>query len=78
MLSKQARKQNLIQLRKEYGNCFQAALASQNFSPEEFSQMSKIPIEVIESHLTGQLRYIGYFNYAASCLNKKLKIELVD
>ena len=68
------RKQNLRQLRLEYGESFRRALAEQGLTPEEFSEQSKIP----EDHLSGKLRFLGEVNNICFCLNKRLKVELID
>ena len=82
------RKQNLQQLRLEYGESFRRALAEQELTPEEFSEQSKIPEEfseqskipltVVEDHLSGKLRFLGEVNNICFRLNKRLKVELVD
>ena len=78
MSDKQIRKQNLRQLRSEYGKSFRRALAEQGLTPEEFSAQSEIPLNVVEEHLTGQRRFLGEINNICFCLNKRMKIELVD
>ena len=78
MSDKQIRKQNLRQLRSEYGKSFRRALAEQGLTPEEFSAESKIPLNVVEEHLNGQRRFLGEINNICFCLNKRMKIELVD
>ena len=75
---KQIRKQNLRQLRSEYGKSFRRALAEQGLTPEEFSAQSEIPLNVVEEHLNGQRRFLGEINNICFCLNKRMKIELVD
>ncbi len=72
------RKQNLRQLRLEYGESFRRALAEQGLTPEEFSEQSKIPLSVVEDHLSGKLRFLGEVNNICFCLNKRLKVELID
>ena len=72
------RKQNLQQLRLEYGESFRRALAEQELTPEEFSEQSKIPLTVVEDHLSGKLRFLGEVNNICFCLNKRLKVELTD
>ena len=67
------RKQNLRRLRSEYGESFRRALA-----PEEFSAQSEIPLNVVEEHLNGQRRFLGEINNICFCLNKRMKIELVE
>ena len=66
------RKQNLQRLRSEYGESFRRALAEQGLTPEEFSAQSEIPLNVVEE------RFLGEINNTCFCLNKRLKIELVD
>ena len=78
MSDKQIRKQNLRQLRSEYGKSFRRALAEQGLTPEEFSAQSEIPLNVVEEHLNGQRRFLGEINNICFCLNKRMKIELVD
>ena len=72
------RKQNLRQLSLEYGESFRRALAEQGLTPEEFSEQSKIPLSVVEDHLSGKLRFLGKVNNICFCLNKRLKVELID
>ncbi|HIV08034.1 MAG TPA: hypothetical protein IAD29_06260, partial [Candidatus Scatocola faecigallinarum] len=57
---------------------FRRALAEQGLTPEEFSAQSEIPLNVVEEHLNGQRRFLGEINNICFCLNKRLKIELVD
>ena len=78
MLDKQIRKQNLQQLRSEYGKSFHQALEERHLTPEEFSAESKIPLTVVEDHLSGKLRFLGEVNNICFCLNKRLKVELTD
>ena len=72
------RKQNLRRLRSEYGESFRRALAEQGLTTEEFSAQSEIPLNVVEEHLNGQRRFLGEINNICFCLNKRMKIELVD
>ena len=72
------RRQNLRQLRSEYGERFSRALAELKLTPEEFSAQSEIPLHVVEEHLNGQRRFLGEINNVCFCLNKRMKIELVD
>ena len=72
------RKQNLQRLRSEYGESFRRALAEQGLTPEEFSAQSEIPLNVVEEHLNGQRRFLGEINNICFCLNKRMKIELVN
>ena len=78
MSDKQIRKQNLRQLRSEYGKSFRQALEERHLTPEEFSTESKIPLKFIEEHLSGEIRFFGHLNYISFLLNKRIKIELVD
>ena len=78
MSDKQIRKQNLRQLRSEYGKSFHRALEERHLTPEEFSAQSEIPLNVVEEHLNGQQRFLGEINNICFCLNKHMKIELVD
>ena len=78
MSDKQIRKQNLRQLRSEYGKSFRRALAEQGLTPEGFSAEGKIPLNVVEEHLNGQRRFLGEINNICFCLNKRMKIELVE
>ena len=78
MSDKQIRKQNLRQLRLEYGESFRRALAELELTPEEFSAESKIPLKFVKEHLSGEIRFFGYLNYISFLLNKRIKIELVD
>ncbi|HIV07122.1 MAG TPA: hypothetical protein IAD29_01585, partial [Candidatus Scatocola faecigallinarum] len=57
---------------------FRRALAEQGLTPEEFSAQSEIPLNVVEEHLNGQRRFLGEINNICFCLNKRMKIELVD
>ena len=80
-MEREIRKQNLQQLRLEYGESFRRALAEQGLTPEEFSEQSKIPLTVVEDHLSGKLRFLGEVNNVNNicfCLNKRLKVELTD
>ena len=72
------RKQNLRQLRSEYSESFRRALAELKLTTEEFSAQSEIPLHVVEEHLNGQRRFLGEINNVCFCLNKRMKIELVD
>ena len=72
------RRQNLRQLRSEYSESFRRALAGLKLTPEEFSAQSEIPLHVVEEHLNGQRRFLGEINNVCFCLNKRMKIELVD
>ena len=72
------RRQNLRQLRSEYGESFRRALAELKLMPEEFSAQSEIPLHVVEEHLNGQRRFLGEINNVCFYLNKRMKIELVD
>ena len=72
------RRQNLRQLRSEYGESFRRALAELKLTPEEFSAQSEIPLHVVEEHLNGQRRFLGEINNVCFYLNKRMKIELVD
>ena len=72
------RRQNLRQLRPEYGESSRRALAELKLTPEEFSAQSEIPLHVVEEHLNGQRRFLGEINNVCFCLNKRMKIELVD
>ena len=78
MSDKQIRKQNLRRLRSEYGESFRRALEERHLTPEEFSAQSEIPLHVVEEHLNGQRRFLGEINNVCFCLNKRMKIELVD
>ena len=78
MSDKQIRKQNLQQLRLEYGESFRRALAEQNLTPEEFSKQSKVPLKFVKEHLSGEIRFFGHLNYISFLLNKRIKIELID
>ena len=78
MSDKQIRKQNLRQLRSEYGKSFHRALEERHLTPEEFSAQSEIPLNVVEEHLNGQRRFLGEINNICFCLNKRMKIELVE
>ena len=78
MSDKQIRKQNLRQLRSEYGKSFHRALEERHLTPEEFSMQSKIPLKFVKEHLSGQRRFLGEINNICFCLNKRMKIELVD
>ena len=78
MSDKQIRKQNLRQLRSEYGKSFRRALEERHLTPEEFSAQSEIPLNVVEEHLNGQRRFLGEINNICFCLNKRMKIELVE
>ncbi len=72
------RRQNLRRLRSEYSESFRRALAELKLTPEEFSTQSEIPLHVVEEHLNGQRRFLGEINNVCFCLNKRMKIELVD
>ena len=72
------RSQNVRQLRSEYSESFRRALAELKLTPEEFSAQSEIPLHVVEEHLNGQRRFLGEINNVCFCLNKRMKIELVD
>ena len=72
------RKQNLRRLRSEYGESFRRALAEQGLTPEEFSAQSEIPLNVVEEHLSGEIRFFGHLNYISFLLNKRIKIKLID
>ena len=72
------RRQNLRRLRSEYSESFRRALAELKRTPEEFSAQSEIPLHVVEEHLNGQRRFLGEINNVCFCLNKRMKIELVD
>ena len=72
------RRQNLRQLRSEYSESFRRALAELKLTPEEFSAQSEIPLHVVEEHLNGQRRFLDEINNVCFCLNKRMKIELVD
>ncbi len=72
------RRQNLRRLRSEYSESFRRALAELKLTPEEFSAHSEIPLHVVEEHLNGQRRFLGEINNVCFCLNKRMKIELVD
>ena len=50
MSDKQIRKQNLRQLRLEYGKSFHRALEERHLTPEEFSAESKIPLKFVKEH----------------------------
>ena len=50
MSDKQIRKQNLRQLRSEYGKSFHRALEERHLTPEEFSKQSKIPLKFVKEH----------------------------
>ena len=78
MSDKQIRKQNLRQLRSEYGKSFRRALAEQGLTPEEFSAESKIPLKFVKEHLSGEIRFFGHLNYISFLLNKRIKIKLID
>ena len=78
MSDKQIRKQNLWQLRLEYGKSFHRALEERHLTPEEFSAESKIPLKFVKEHLSGEIRFLGHLNYISFLLNKRIKIELVD
>ena len=78
MSDKQIRKQNLRQLRLEYGESFRRALAEQGLTPEEFSKQSKVPLKFVKEHLSGEIRFFGHLNYISFLLNKRIKIELID
>ena len=72
------RRQNLRRLRSEYSESFRRASAELKLTPEEFSAQSEIPLHVVEEHLNGQRRFLGEINNVCFCLNKRMKIELVD
>ena len=72
------RRQNLRRLRSEYSESFRRALAELKLTPEELSAQSEIPLHVVEEHLNGQRRFLGEINNVCFCLNKRMKIELVD
>ena len=72
------RRQNLRRLRSEYSESFRRALAELKLTPEECSAQSEIPLHVVEEHLNGQRRFLGEINNVCFCLNKRMKIELVD
>ena len=72
------RRQNLRRLRSESSESFRRALAELKLTPEEFSAQSEIPLHVVEEHLNGQRRFLGEINNVCFCLNKRMKIELVD
>ena len=72
------RRQNLRRLRSEYSESFRRALAELKLTPEEFSAQGEIPLHVVEEHLNGQRRFLGEINNVCFCLNKRMKIELVD
>ena len=72
------RRQNLRRLRLVYSESFRRALAELKLTPEEFSAQSEIPLHVVEEHLNGQRRFLGEINNVCFCLNKRMKIELVD
>ena len=72
------RRQNLRRLRSEYSESFRRALAELKLTPEEFRAQSEIPLHVVEEHLNGQRRFLGEINNVCFCLNKRMKIELVD
>ena len=72
------RRQNLRRLRSEYSESFRRALAELKLTPEEFSAQSEKPLHVVEEHLNGQRRFLGEINNVCFCLNKRMKIELVD
>ena len=72
------RRQNLRRLRSEYSESFRRALAELKLTPEEFNAQSEIPLHVVEEHLNGQRRFLGEINNVCFCLNKRMKIELVD
>ncbi len=72
------RRQNLRRLRSEYSERFRRALAELKLTPEEFCAQSEIPLHVVEEHLNGQRRFLGEINNVCFCLNKRMKIELVD
>ena len=78
MSDKQIRKQNLRQLRLEYGESFRRALEERHLTPEEFSKQSKIPLKFVKEHLIGEILFLGHLNYISFLLNKRIKIELVD
>ena len=78
MSDKQIRKQNLRQLRLEYGKSFHRALEERHLTPEEFSAESKIPLKFVKEHLSGEIRFFGHLNYISFLLNKRIKIELID
>ena len=67
------RRQNLRRLRSEYSESFRRALAELKLSAQ-----SEIPLHVVEEHLNGQRRFLGEINNVCFCLNKRMKIELVD
>ena len=78
MSDKQIRKQNLRQLRLEYGKSFYRALEERHLTPEEFSAESKIPLKFVKEHLSGEIRFFGHLNYISFLLNKRIKIKLID
>ena len=78
VMENKIRRQNLRRLRSEYSESFRRALAELKLTPEEFSAQSEIPLHVVEEHLNGQRRFLGEINNVCFCLNKRMKIELVD
>ena len=79
MLKKNDRLKNLRQLRKDFGQKCQQIRTEQKLDLHLWESMTEIPYSFITAVEEGRTKPdLAQCNYIAACLDKKLKIDLID